>query len=97
MPVQLRIYTITPGGLQQFAREWQEKIRPVRERVGFSIPGAWSVPDTNQFVWLMEHPDAASWEERDRAYFDSDERKSMDPNPARLIAKMEQYFVDPVA
>lgn len=97
MPVQLRIYTITPGNLQQFAREWQEKIRPAREKVGFSIPGAWSVPETGQFVWLMEYPDAAAWEERDRAYFDSDERKAMDPNPARLIAKMEQYFVEPVA
>jgi hypothetical protein len=96
MPVQLRVYTITPGNLQQFAQEWQEKIRPVREKVGFSIPGAWTVAETNQFVWLMQYDDPDTWEERDQAYFNSEERRAMAPNPARLIAKMEQYFVEPV-
>lgn len=26
----------------------------------------------------------------------ADERRAMDPNPARLIAGMEQYFMEPV-
>jgi hypothetical protein len=32
MATQLRIYTINRGQLRQFAREWGEKIRPLRER-----------------------------------------------------------------
>ena len=36
-----------------------------------------------------------SWEELDQAYFNSDERLAMDPNPARNIARMEEYFMKP--
>jgi hypothetical protein len=93
MPVQLRIYSITPGGLQQFAKEWQEKIRPVREKVGFSIPSAWTVEETNQFIWFMQYDGPNAWEDQDQLYFGSEERRAMNPNPARLITKMEQYFV----
>jgi hypothetical protein len=96
MPVQLRIYTITPGALHQFAQEWQSKIRPVREKVGFQILSAWTVEETNQFIWLMQYDGPNSWEEQDGRYFSSEERRTMDPNPARLIARMDQYFVDPV-
>ena len=95
MPVQIRIYTINPGSLQQFAREWQEKIRPAREKVGFQIVSAWMVAATDQFVWLMQYEGPNSWEEQDKRYFTSEERRAMDPDPARLIAKMEQYFVEP--
>lgn len=97
MPVQIRIYTINRGALHEFAAEWQTTIKPLRLKLGFQILGAWTVEATNQFVWLMSHEDAESWERLDQAYHNSEERKAMQPNPARHIARMEQYFMEPVA
>ena len=96
MPVQLRIYTINPGALEAFAAEWAEKIRPLRLRLGFAIPGAWKVEATNQFVWLMSYDGPESWDALDRAYHESPARRAMQPDPARHIASMEQRFVEPV-
>lgn len=96
MPVQFRIYTIKPGALEAFATEWTDKIRPLRLSLGFSIPGAWKVEATNQFVWLMAHQGPESWDALDRAYHESPERRAMHPDPARHIVGMEQYFVEPV-
>lgn len=96
MPTQLRIYTINRGELQAFAAEWKEKIRPLRLKIGFQIPGAWEIEATNQFIWLMRYDGPEEWERLDRAYFESAERKAMRPDPARHIARIEQYFVKPV-
>ncbi len=93
---QLRIYTINRGALEQFSREWNDHIRPRREKLGFKVLGAWTVASTNQFVWIMGYDGPKSWEELDRAYFDSPERHAMDPNPARNIARMEEYFMNKV-
>lgn len=96
MPEQVRIYTINKGGLHQFVEEWNEKIRPLREKLGFKIVGAWTLEATNQFVWVQRYEGSKTWEEQDQAYFASDERRTMVPDPARLIARMEQYFATPV-
>ena len=93
---QVRIYTINKGSLLQFTEEWNAKIRPLRERLGFKIVGAWTLEASNQFVWVQRYEGDKSWEEQDRAYFASDERKAMNPDPARLIARNEQYFAEPV-
>ena len=39
MTTQLRIYTINRGELEQFAREWREKVAPLREGHGYEIDG----------------------------------------------------------
>jgi hypothetical protein len=96
MREQVRIYTINKGGLQQFVAEWNEKIRPLREKLGFRILSAWTLEATNQFIWVQRYEGEKTWEEQDQAYFASAERRAMDPDPARLIARMEQYFADPV-
>ncbi|GFE62845.1 NIPSNAP family protein [Geobacter sp. AOG2] len=96
MREQIRIYTINKGCLHQFVEEWRGKIRPLREKLGFRIIGAWAVEATNQFVWVQRYEGDKNWEEQDQAYFASDERRAMEPDPARLIARMEQYFAEPV-
>ncbi|MBF6593434.1 MAG: NIPSNAP family protein [Thermaceae bacterium] len=96
MKTQLRIYTINKGQLEQFALEWSQKLKPLREKIGFRVLGAWTVADTNQFVWIMALDDAQHWERLDAAYFASQERKTMQPDPGRLIARMENHFVDVV-
>lgn len=96
MITQLRIYTINKGALHQFAQEWNDNIRPLREKLGFRILGAWTIQSTNQFVWILGYDGPVSWEDRDQAYFNSKERLAMNPNPARNIARMEEYFIETV-
>ncbi len=93
MTLQLRIYTINKGELEQFASEWKDQVRPLREKIGFRVFGAWISESTNQFIWLMGYDGSDPWEVRDSAYFNSPERKNMQPDPARRIARVEQYFV----
>ncbi len=95
MKLQLRTYTINKGALEQWVQEWQTQLVPLRQKMGFVVLEAYTVPSTNQFVWLMGF-DGGSWETADRAYFDSEERKTMQPDPARLIARMENVFIEKV-
>jgi hypothetical protein len=97
MLIQLRVYTINRGALKEFAAEWEKMIKPLRLKLGFKIEGAWTMEATNQFVWIMSYNGPKSWESLDRAYFDSSERRAMQPDPARHIARMEHYFMEAVA
>ncbi len=96
MPMQLRIYTINRGNLRQFAEEWKQSVYPLRVEHGFHIHGAWMVEHTNQFVWLISYDGPEPWEEKERTYYSSAARKAVEPNPARLIARPEQHFVERV-
>jgi len=96
MAVQLRIYTINRGALNQWATEWREMIKPLREKLGFKILGAWTIEETNQFAWLLSYDGPSSWATLDKAFRQSDERREMKPDPARNIARIEHYFIDPV-
>lgn len=96
MTMQLRLYTINQGQLQQFAKEWEEKIRPLRESLGFQVTAAWLLQETNQFVWVLNY-DGADWAEKDAAYYISPERLAMNPDPARFIARTEEYFAENIS
>ncbi len=93
---QIRIYTINRGKLDEFTRLWRQGIAPIRRKVGFQIAGAWVIRETNQFIWLIGYDGPEDWSVKDQEYFNSPERKKLDPDPASLIARTEQYFVDPV-
>jgi hypothetical protein len=85
---QLRSYRIADGAIDQFVSEWRSQLAPLREAIGFTIDGAWTVVGESRFVWLLSH--AGSWDDfaaADRRYFDSPERARVDPDPARLIAQ----------
>lgn len=69
-------------------------IYPLRVKTGFRVPSAWTVEATNQFIWLLAYDGPDTWEARDKAYFASEERRAMVPDPARHIARVEQYFVE---
>jgi hypothetical protein len=96
MPIQLRLYTINRGARAEFATEWNAKVRPLREKLSFRVLGAWTIPATNQFLWLLGYDGPEDWETKDKAYYSSDERRSMQPDPARHIARVEHYFIEPV-
>ena len=94
MTTQLRLYTINRGSLDLFAKEWKEQVLPLRIEHGFRIDGAWIIEETNQFAWLISHEGPESWEVRESAYYASAERKAMEPNPARLITRAEEHFIE---
>src|SRR5512139_514513 len=96
MPTQIHIYTINRGSLDAFAAEWRGKIKPLREQFGFRVSGGWKVKETNQFVWFLSRDDSKDWDAQNEAFYQSDERRSLNPDPARHIARVEQYFADSV-
>jgi len=96
MPVQLRIYTIKRGCLKEWVSEWETKIKPLREKFGFEISGAWTLAETNQFVWILKYDGPENWDKLDKDFHQSEERQSMTPDPGRNIAGIEHYFIDPV-
>lgn len=97
MPTQLHIYTINRGALDDFAQEWRDKIKPLRQKFGFQVSGGWKVADTNQFVWFLSRETVEDWEAQNQAFYQSEERRSLQPDPARHIARVEIYFVEPVS
>ena len=96
MTSQIHIYTINRGALDEFAAEWRDKIKPLREKFGFRVSDGWKVEQTNQFVWFLSRDGSADWETQNQAFYQSVERRSFNPDPARHIARVEQYFVDRV-
>ena len=97
MKSQLRIYTINRSELQRFAYEWKKKVLPLRIEHGFEIEAAWTIESTNQFVWLISYDGVEKWQVKEENYYASLERTSMEPNPARLIARPEHFEIENVA
>ncbi len=95
MKLQLRTYTINKGALPEWIEEWRTQLVPLRQKMGFVVLEAYTVPSSNQFVWLMGF-EGENWAAADQAYMTCEERKTMQPDPARLIANMENVFVDKV-
>lgn len=91
---QLRDYRITPGGMTEFVTEWTAQVVPLRTLAGFEIVGARLNPETNRFVWVVAHP--GDFEEADRLYYASPDRRRLSPDPARFIEEAKAEFVTPV-
>ena len=91
MAKQLRMYTVKPGELDEFTKEWGEEILPLRLQAGFRVIGPWVIDDTNQFVWVLEHD--GDFEVADSRYYASPERKRLNPDPARHLAKIEHWML----
>ena len=81
--------------MEQWLEEWEAKVRPLRERFGFSIVGAWRHAD-EEFVWLLRYDGPLSWEEADRAYYESKERRQLAPDPARHLAAVDHVVLTEV-
>jgi hypothetical protein len=91
MAMQLRMYTVKPGELDDFCREWGEHILPMRLQAGFRVLGPWVIDETNQFVWIIEHE--GDFEVANSRYYDSPERKALSPDPVRHLDKIEHWML----
>lgn len=92
---QLRVFTIHPGKMEDFRQAWLAGVHPLRLKHGFTIPAAWSVADTNQFMWLLCYRGPESFESKDDAYYASTERQALTHDPRAFIARAEKWFVAP--
>jgi len=93
MQEQLRIYSIKPGEMDEWLAEWRVKIAPLREREGFKVLGAWTLEAQNRFIWILGYSGDKEWQEADEAYYQLAARTSMEPDPARHIAKSESWLL----
>lgn len=94
MELRLRIYEIRRGEMDAWIEEWSREVLPLRRRFGFDVLGAWASDEDDAFTWLLAHD--GDYEAADRAYYESDERKAIDPDPARHIAAARQLRVRPI-
>ena len=93
MLYQLRIYTIRPGEMEAWIAEWTAHIARLRQRHGFQIAGAWTIAESNRFVWVLAYSGSKSWEQADADYYASADRAALDPDPARHIISTEQWLM----
>jgi hypothetical protein len=93
---QLRIYTIRDGALEEFVQRWQQGVLPLRVRHGFTVEGAWVVPDQSRFVWLLSYAGPGTFQQADAAYYASPEREELRPDPAELISGNVTYWLSPL-
>ena len=93
MQLQLRDYRIKPGEMDQWIAEWSRHVRPLRAAFGFTLVGAWVIRTEDRFIWILAHDD---FEATDQRYYESAQRRSIDPDPARHLAHTHHVFVDPV-
>jgi hypothetical protein len=94
MTIQLREYVIAEGHLEDFVAAWLAGVVPLRQRLGFRIEGAWTVPAERRFVWLLGHDaDEDEFERLNEAYYASSDRAAVDPDPAQWVEESRQTFV----
>ena len=92
METQVRIYRVREGELARFVEEWQAHVRPLRERLGFRVLGAWASEEDDRFVWVLAYDGPDGFAAADARYYGSDERAALDPDPARLLAATERFM-----
>ena len=92
---ELRVYRVKPGAMDAWVAEWHEHVYPLRRELGFAVRSAWTVPDKNLFVWVLEY-DGADFEAANQAYYDSPQRQALDPDPARHLIGTEHWPLEQV-
>ncbi len=94
---QWRTYTINRGKLDDFVAAWQAGVYPLRRQHGFQIPGAWTIPERNEFVWIVTYDGTREdWAAQEAAYYASAARAAVHPDPAEYTAQANQWLITPV-
>ncbi len=96
MEYQLRIYTVKPRAMSAWVDEWRRNVAPMREKHGFDVIGPWLIEPEDKFVWILAYEGEAGWEAADAAYYASDERQALDPEPTRHLLTTELWMMRPV-
>ncbi len=91
MQYQLRLYTVRHGELDEFVAEWAAAVLPLRRKFGFDVIGPWVHEDEDLFIWILSYD--GDFESADAAYYDSEERKALTPNPARRLQETRHWLM----
>jgi hypothetical protein len=94
---QLRVYTVKPGELEEWVAEWTEHVAPLRRRFGFEVLGPWVDEESRTFVWVLEYDGDDGFEAANARYYDSPERRALDPDPARHLEAIETRMLRRIA
>lgn len=86
MEYQLRIYEVKAGEMDTLLGIFPAVVR-ARRAVGFDVVGAWMVPDDNQFIWIVGAEDGI--ETTSERYYASEERRAIEPEPAKLLKTID--------
>ena len=89
MEWQLRTYTIRAGEMDAWLDEWRAHVAPLRRKLGFRVLGPW-LDDANTFVWLLGYDGDDGYEAANARYYDSEERRALNPDPARHIEHADE-------
>ena len=90
MEYQVRVTKIAPGMMDTFIEEWTAHVAQLRRRHGFTIVGAWVIDESSDFVWILGYDGEQGFAVADAEYYDSEERRSFEPDPARLIVSTDE-------
>ena len=92
---QLRIYTVRPGEMSEWLSEWHRHVAPLRRKHGFEVLGPWVIEEDDRFVWILGHQAESGWDAADTAYYESEERTTLEPDPARHLVHVEHWLMRP--
>jgi hypothetical protein len=95
--VQVRSYVVKEGMLDEFVRVFVEQLVPLRAKFGFSVIGAWTVPEERRFVWVTGYDGPGSIQEAHERYYASPDRLAVRPDPGSLLDETNAWFATPVA
>ena len=93
---QLRVYTVKPGAMSAWLDEWRRNVQPLRRKHGFEVIGPWVIDAEDKFVWILAYGGEQDWGEADAAYYGSEERKAVDPEPTRHLLATEHWMMRPL-
>lgn len=95
MVSQLRIYTINRGMMESWLKLFQERIRPIHDRLEIRVESTWVSAEKIDFIWIRSFASTEDIAVKEAEYFNSPERKALGDLPTSHIAKMEVRVIDP--
>ena len=96
MAAQLRIYRLDPDRVDEFVELWREQIVPARKAAGFKVQGAWVSREEAGFAWIVGYSGPGTFEVADRAYYESEARRTIKPAPGDFIVEIDTVMVERV-
>ena len=82
--------------MEAWVDEWRRQVAPLRRPVGFAILGPWIIEAEDRFVWILSFDGPEGWEAADAAYYASEERRAIVPEPTRHLVAAEEWPLRPI-